>query len=194
MNGLHSKILLGKGGKDERLQLFLVYLSLTGLLLYLSSHSWIIMTKTIKWKMRCSCFFSLTSSHLRLSKLSLDVIWFDLISWWTWYWLNRWKAANILSSFNFYSHFTLNHSLPSLISLTGLSSLLACRLYEPSQPADTKELGITASTIKLGLSPFRSRLARQPSNPCRDWICFGKGGMMSLGAPPATFRKPLMWW
>lgn len=33
----------------------------------------------------------------------------------------------------------------------------------PSQPGDTSELAIMASTITFGDSPFRSRLARQPS-------------------------------
>lgn len=117
-----------QGWKRRKVPTFAnIFLLLTGLLLYLSGQNWIT-TKTIKWKMRCSCFFSLKSSHLRLSKSSLNVIWLDLISWWIWYWLNRWKAANILSSFNMHSQFTLNHSLPSLISPAGFSSLLiVCR-------------------------------------------------------------------
>lgn len=64
------------------------------------------------------------------------------------------------------------------------SHMRYCKLHLPSHPADTNELGITASRIILGLSPFKSKLARQPSNPWRDWICFGNVDRISLGTPP----------
>lgn len=59
----------------------------------------------------------------------------------------------------------------------------------PAHPGDTKVLGTTASLIGSTVSPFKSREAKHPSNPCRDWTSFGNE-MYEARLTPPKYRSP----
>lgn len=62
-------------------------------------------------------------------------------------------------------------------------------MFLPSHPEETSELGTTACSVGIGLSPPKSKLARQPSKPVRDKTELGSPEYISFCTPP-TYSSP----
>ena len=65
-----------------------------------------------------------------------------------------------------------------------LSRVQCIQVVSPSQPGTTNGLGTRASKVVSGDSPFKSKLARQPSKPCLECTCLGNRVYISLRTPP----------